>query len=387
MVSLVFGAVHFGKRRTRRTRRQRIRTSNSTAGSRARTDARGSGSQSGISPACGKHTTAWSPRKRAGPPWRPPANPRRRRRAPAARRPRAGARPSAPSTTHARPAVVAKAQLRTPWRRIVPPEQTPAQPTTARVRIVPPAETPAQPTATPKPHSFLSTRRGRPTSRRRTTSSHGNQSGSRRSSRGTSVDGGRAAPSTAATCAFNVVSCIAVRTGDSVVEASASRTMAQFHRLRRDLLALMQRLSMSVMRVEALGGGRAPPALHCPRRVCGGSPCAPRPRGTSRRCPATARRGVWRRRGPSLPNGSATSWPSCATALGAGRRSRSHASRSRVGQGAAAAAEAEARCSSIFCCATRGCRCGGAAASSSSTTATSTSCASRSWSKLNHSDN
>ena len=83
-----------------------------------------------------------------------------------------GRTPFSPVYNTAGPAVVAKAQLRTPWRRIVPPEQTPAQPTAARVRIVPPAETPAQPTAarvrivppaetplqptaTPKPHSFF----------------------------------------------------------------------------------------------------------------------------------------------------------------------------------------------------------------------------------------
>ena len=66
-----------------------------------------------------------------------------------------GRTPFSPVYNTAGPAVVAKAQLRTPWRRIVPLEQTPAQPTAARVRIVPPAETPAQPTATPKPHSFF----------------------------------------------------------------------------------------------------------------------------------------------------------------------------------------------------------------------------------------
>ena len=49
-----------------------------------------------------------------------------------------GRTPFSPVYNTTVPAVVAKAQLRTPWRRIVPP-----------------AETPAQPTATPKPHSFF----------------------------------------------------------------------------------------------------------------------------------------------------------------------------------------------------------------------------------------
>ena len=40
-------------------------------------------------------------------------------------------------------------------KRIVPPAETPAQPTAARVRIAPPEQTPAQPTAAPKPHSFF----------------------------------------------------------------------------------------------------------------------------------------------------------------------------------------------------------------------------------------
>ena len=136
-----------------------------------------------------------------------------------------------------------------------------------------------------------------------------------------------------------------MRTGDSVVEACASRTISQFHRLRRDLLALMPRLSMSVMRVEALGGGRAPPAL----------PALPAKslrrqsvRTAAARDVATlSRDGTARRlatKGPEL-----TKWirdvlailrhrlgsqPSVAHAV-------TDASRSRVGQGAAAAEEAE----------------------------------------------
>ena len=172
-----------------------------------------------------------------------------------------GRTPFSPVYNTTVPAVVAKAQLRTPWRHMVPPAETPAQPTAARVRIVPPAETPAQPTTAPKPHSFFEAAARTPHvppeddlvswKPERLAALVARDVGGRRPS--CSFD--------AATCAFNVVSCIAVRTGDSVVEACASRTISQFHRLRRDLLALMPRLSMSVMRVEALGGGRAPPAL------------------------------------------------------------------------------------------------------------------------------
>ena len=257
-----------------------------------------------------------------------------------------GRTPFSPVYNTAGPAVVAKARLRTPWRRIVPPEQTPAQPTAARVRIVPPAETPAQPTATPKPHSFFEATARTPHvppeddlvswKPERLAALVARDVGGRRPS----------CTFNASDCAFDVVSCIAVRTGDSVVEACASRTIAQFHRLRRDLLALMPRLSMTVMRVEALGGGRAPPAL----------PALPA-KSLRRRSVRTAaardvatlsRDGTARRlatKGPEL-----TTWirdvltilrhrlgsrPSVAHAV-------TDASRSRVGQGAAAAEEAEA---------------------------------------------
>ena len=257
-----------------------------------------------------------------------------------------GRTPFSPVYNTTVPAVVAKAQLRTPWKRIVPPAETPAQPTAARVRIVPPEQTPAQPTATPKPHSFFEAAARTPHiapeddlvswKPERLAALVARDVGGRRPS--CSFD--------AATCAFNVVSCIAVRTGDSVVEACASRTISQFHRLRRDLLALMPRLSMSVMRVEALGGGRAPPAL----------PALPAKslrrqsvRTAAARDVATlSRDGTARRlatKGPEL-----TKWirdvlailrhrlgsrPSVAQAV-------TDASRSRVGQGAAAAEEAEA---------------------------------------------
>ena len=257
-----------------------------------------------------------------------------------------GRTPFSPVYNTAGPAVVAKAQLRTPWRRIVPLEQTPAQPTAARVRIVPPEQTPAQPTATPKPHSFFEAAARTPHvppeddlvswKPERLAALVARDIGARRPT----------CSFNAATCAFNVVSCIAVRTGDSVVEACVSRTMAQFHRLRRDLLALMPRLSMTVMRVEALGGGRAPPAL----------PVLPA-KSLRRRSVRTAaardvatlsRDGTARRlatKGPEL-----TTWIRDVLAilrhrLGS-RPSVAHAvtdaSRSRVGQGAAAAAEAEA---------------------------------------------
>jgi hypothetical protein len=235
-----------------------------------------------------------------------------------------GRTPFSPVYNTAGPAVVAKAQLRTPWRRIVPP-----------------AETPAQPTATPKPHSFFEAAARTPHvppeddlasySPARLAALVARDVGGRRPS--CSFD--------AATCAFNVVSCIAVRTGDSVVEACASRTISQFHRLRRDLLALMPRLSMSVMRVEALGGGRAPPAL----------PALPAKslrrqsvRTAAARDVATlSRDGTARRlatKGPEL-----TKWIRDVLAilrhrLG-GQPDVRHAPQTRVGQGAAAAAEAQ----------------------------------------------
>ena len=253
-----------------------------------------------------------------------------------------GRTPFSPVYNTTVPAVVAKAQLRTPWRRIVPPAETPAQPTAARVRIVPPEQTPAQPTATPKPHSFFEAAARTPHiapeddlvswKPERLAALVARDVGGRRPS--CSFD--------AATCAFNVVSCIAVRTGDSVVEACASRTISQFHRLRRDLLALMPRLSMSVMRVEALGGGRAPPAL----------PALPAKslrrqsvRTAAARDVATlSRDGTARRlatKGPEL-----TKWIRDVLAilrhrLGSQPDAR-HAPQTRVGQGAAAAAEAEA---------------------------------------------
>jgi hypothetical protein len=271
-----------------------------------------------------------------------------------------GRTPFSPVYNTTVPAVVAKAQLAcTPWRSIVPPEQTPAQPTAARVRIVPPAETPAQPTAArvrivpaaetpaqptaaPKPHSFFEAAARTPHiapeddlaayAPARLAALVARDVGGRRPS----------CSFNAATCAFDVVSCIAVRTGDSVVEASASRTMAQFHRLRRDLLALMPRLSMSVMRVEALGGGKAPPAL------------PPLPAKSLRRqsvrtaaardVVTLSREGTARRlatKGPEL-----TTWVRDVLAilrhrLGS-RPDARHAPQTRVGQGAAAAAEAEA---------------------------------------------
>ena len=256
-----------------------------------------------------------------------------------------GRTPFSPVYNTAGPAVVAKAQLRTPWRRIVPPAETPAQQTAARVRIVPPEQTPLQPTATPKPHSFFEAAARTPHVPDDDLTSYSPAQLAALVAR----DVGARRPSctfNASDCAFNVVSCIAARAGDSVVEASASRTMAQFHRLRRDLLALMPRLSMSVMRVEALGGGRAPPAL----------PALPAKslrrqsvRNAAARDVATlSRDGTARRlatKGPEL-----TTWirdvlailrhrlgsqPSVAHAV-------TDASRSRVGQGAAAAAEAEA---------------------------------------------
>ena len=133
-----------------------------------------------------------------------------------------------------------------------------------------------------------------------------------------------------------------MRTGDSVVEACASRTISQFHRLRRDLLALMPRLSMSVMRVEALGGGRAPPALPA-------LPAKSLRRQSVRTAAARdvvtlSREGTARRlagKGPQL-----TTWIRDVLAilrhrLGS-RPDVRHAPQTRVGQGAAAAAEAEA---------------------------------------------
>ena len=258
-----------------------------------------------------------------------------------------GRTPFSPVYNTTVPAVVAKAQLAcTPWRSIVPPEQTPAQPTAARVRIVPPEQTPAQPTATPKPHSFFEAAARTP--HIAPEDDLASYSPARLAALVARDVGGRR-PScsfNAATCAFDVVSCIAARAGDSVVEACASRTISQFHRLRRDLLALMPRLSMSVMRVEALGGGRAPPAL----------PALPAKslrrqsvRTAAARDVATlSRDGTARRlatKGPEL-----TKWIRDVLAilrhrLGS-RPSVAHAvtdaSRSRVGQGAAAAEEAEA---------------------------------------------
>jgi hypothetical protein len=253
-----------------------------------------------------------------------------------------GRTPFSPVYNTAGPAVVAKAQLRTPWKRIVPPAETPAQPTAARVRIAPPEQTPAQPTAAPKPHSFFEAAARTPHiapeddlvswKPERLAALVARDVGGRRPSCTFDAD----------KCAFNVVSCIAVRTGDSVVEACASRTISQFHRLRRDLLALMPRLSMSVMRVEALGGGRAPPAL----------PALPAKslrrqsvRTAAARDVATlSRDGTARRlatKGPEL-----TKWIRDVLAilrhrLGS-RPDVRHAPQTRVGQGAAAAAEAEA---------------------------------------------
>ena len=260
-----------------------------------------------------------------------------------ARCPTAGGRtPFSPVYNTAGPAVVTKAQLRTPWRHMVPPAETPAQPTAARVRIVPPEQTPAQPTATPKPHSFFEAAARTPHLVKE--DDLASYSPARLAALVARDVGGRRPSCTfdADKCAFNVVSCIAVRTGDSVVEACASRTISQFHRRRRDLLALMPRLSMSVMRVEALGGGRAPPAL----------PALPAKslrrqsvRTAAARDVATlSRDGTARRqatKGPEL-----TKWIRDVLAilrhrLGS-RPDVRHAPQTRVGQGAAAAAEAEA---------------------------------------------
>ena len=122
--------------------------------------------------------------------------PKRRRRAPAARRPRAGARPFSARLQHngARrrrqgPAADALAPHRAARGDAGPADRS-ARPYRAAGGDAGPTDRDAVPTASSRP------RRARPTSRRRTTSSHGNRSGSRRSSRGTSVDGGRAAPST-----------------------------------------------------------------------------------------------------------------------------------------------------------------------------------------------
>ena len=253
-----------------------------------------------------------------------------------------GRTPFSPVYNTTVPAVVAKAQLRTPWRRLVPPAETPAQPTAARVRIVPPEQTPAQPTATPKPHSFFEAAARTP--HIAPEDDLASYSPARLAALVARDVGGRRPSCTfdAATCAFNVVSCIAVRAGDSVVEACASRTISQFHRLRRDLLALMPRLSMSVMRVEALGGGRAPPAL----------PALPAKslrrqsvRTAAARDVATlSRDGTARRlatKGPEL-----TTWIRDVLAILRHRLGSQpdvrHAPQTRVGQGAAAAAEAEA---------------------------------------------
>jgi hypothetical protein len=253
-----------------------------------------------------------------------------------------GRTPFSPVYNTAGPAVVTKAQLRTPWRHMVPPAETPAQPTAARVRIVPPEQTPAQPTATPKPHSFFEAAARTPHLVKE--DDLASYSPARLAALVARDVGGRRPSCTfdADKCAFNVVSCIAVRTGDSVVEACASRTISQFHRLRRDLLALMPRLSMSVMRVEALGGGRAPPAL----------PALPAKslrrqsvRTAAARDVATlSRDGTARRlatKGPEL-----TTWIRDVLAilrhrLGS-RPDVRHAPQTRVGQGAAAAAEAQA---------------------------------------------
>ena len=253
-----------------------------------------------------------------------------------------GRTPFSPVYNTTVPAVVAKAQLRTPWKRIVPPAETPAQPTAARVRIAPPEQTPAQPTAAPKPHSFFEAAARTP--HIAPEDDLASYSPARLAALVARDIGGRRPSCTfnAENCAFDVVSCIAVRTGDSVVEACASRTISQFHRLRRDLLALMPRLSMSVMRVEALGGGRAPPAL----------PALPA-KSLRRRSVRTAaardvatlsRDGTARRlatKGPEL-----TKWIRDVLAilrhrLGS-RPDVRHAPQTRVGQGAAAAAEAEA---------------------------------------------
>ena len=253
-----------------------------------------------------------------------------------------GRTPFSPVYNTTVPAVVAKAQLRTPWKRIVPPAETPAQPTAARVRIAPPEQTPAQPTATPKPHSFFEAAARTPHiapeddlvswKPERLAALVARDVGGRRPSCTFDAD----------KCAFNVVSCIAVRTGDSVVEACASRTISQFHRLRRDLLALMPRLSMSVMRVEALGGGRAPPALPA-------LPAKSLRRQSVRTAAARdvvtlSREGTARRlatKGPEL-----TTWIRDVLAILRHRLGSQpdvrHAPQTRVGQGAAAAAEAEA---------------------------------------------
>ena len=253
-----------------------------------------------------------------------------------------GRTPFSPVYNTTVPAVVAKAQLRTPWKRIVPPAETPAQPTAARVRIAPPEQTPAQPTAAPKPHSFFEAAARTPHiapeddlvswKPERLAALVARDVGGRRPSCTFDAD----------KCAFNVVSCIAVRTGDSVVEACASRTISQFHRLRRDLLALMPRLSMSVMRVEALGGGRAPPALPA-------LPAKSLRRQSVRTAAARdvvtlSREGTARRlatKGPEL-----TTWVRDVLAILRHRLGSQpdvrHAPQTRVGQGAAAAAEAEA---------------------------------------------
>ena len=113
-------------------------------------------------PAVAAHRAAWR---------------QRRRRAPAARRPRAGARPSRPSTTPPGPPSWPRPSLRV--RR--------GGASSHRRR-----RWPSRPRR-PSPTAFSRPRRGRHTLRRRTTSYRIPGSGSRRSSRGMWVDEGRAA--------------------------------------------------------------------------------------------------------------------------------------------------------------------------------------------------
>lgn len=143
--------------------------------------------------------------------------------------------------------------------------------------------------------------------------------------------------------AFDVVSCLAVRTGDSIVDARASRSMDQFHRLRRDLLALMPRLGGGhVLRVEALRGGTAPPPLP----VLPATSLRRRSvrNATARDVATLSREGTARRlarKGPEL-----TAWIRDVLAilrhrLGSQPSVANAAAQTRVGRGAAAA-EAEA---------------------------------------------
>jgi hypothetical protein len=235
------------------------------------------------------------------------------------------------------PAVVTKVQLQC---HIVPAAVTKAK---LHLDIVPAATTPArQHIATPKPNSFFEATARTPHlppeddlaayEPARLAALLARDVGSRRPS----------CNFKASRRAFDVVRCLAVRTGDSVVDAVSSRSMDQFHRLRRDLLALMPRLGGGhVLRVEALRGGTAPPPL----------PVLPatslRRRSvrdaTARDVATLSREGTARRlarKGPEL-----TAWIRDVLAilrhrLGSQPSVAHAAAQTRAGRGAAAAAEA-----------------------------------------------